>query len=374
MPRTELPEEVDELTPEQIQELQPDANELAVEQLFEQAASENDWKYRVLRKTGESSRDVEFVMEAMPSDFPSQTSLELYLSQNYGGGKYRVLVYFRGKLKRNLELRIAESKLKAPLQAGGFDAAGAKIAQVLERMISTSNEQHTREMAALRADLALQRSQPAPDPFAQLEKLTTVLRNLQPPAASAPSATGGFSDMLRFMDLQDKLEARVLERVRDPDREPGILDLLNNAPKIIESLGSLRGVPSLPAPPATGANADAPTPVLPDSSPVPTGEPMTVDDFTRLIPLFTVLQGQAEADNDPETYAALILDNADRVAGPGTLERLLAMPDLQSRIEKAYPLAATRKQWWKELIDLLREPDEEAPVDATGPASDDSTS
>lgn len=364
MARTELPEETPDLTPDEIAELEPDANENAVEMLFQQAASENDWKYRVLRRTGETSRDLEFVMEAMPSDFPSQSSLELYLSQNYGGGKYRVLVYFRGKLKKNLELRIAESKLKNPLAQAGFDPAGAKIAQVLERMISASDAQHAREMAALRDDLKLLRTQPTVDPLLQMEKLAGLLRTLVPATVSAPVADNGLRNMLQFMEMQERLENRWRERNRDPDNPPSWLDVLNNAPKIIEAVKGLRNDP-LPLPSPAASTSDPPTAALTAPTPVPQGEPMN-DDFSRLLPLFQVLQTQAEADNDPATYAALILDNADRVAGPGTLDRLLAFPDLQARIEKVYPQAATRKTWWQELIALLRS--EGTEPDATGDA------
>lgn len=366
MTRTDLSEETPELTPEQIAELEPDANENAVEMLFQQAASENDWKYRVLRRTGETSRDLEFVMEAMPSDFPSQSSLELYLSQNYGGGKYRVLVYFRGKLKKNLELRIAESKLKNPLSQAGFDPAGAKIAQVLERMISASDAQHAREMAALRDDLKLLRTQPTVDPLLQMEKLAGLLRTLVPATVSAPVADNGLRNMLQFMEMQERLENRWRERNRDPDNPPSWLDVLNNAPKIIEAVKGLRNDP-LPLPSPAASTSDPPTAALTAPTPVPQGEPMN-DDFSRLLPLFQVLQTQAEADNDPATYAALILDNADRVAGPGTLDRLLAFSDLQVRIEKVYPQAATRKAWWQELITLLRS--EETDPDATRDAGE----
>lgn len=362
MARTELPEEILEPTPEEIIEQEPDANENAVEMLFQQAASENDWKYRVLRKTGETSRDLEFVMEAMPSDFPSQSSLELYLTQNYGGGKYRVLVYFRGKLKKNIELRIAESKLVHPMQSGGFDQAGVKITQVLERMIATSSEQHRSEMQALREELKTLRQAPAPDPLVQMAKLAELMRTLIPPVAAPVTSHDGFSDMMRFMELQERLEERFRERNRDPDAPTSFADILQSAPKIIEAIRGMRNPEpnALPAP-VPGASVDKPTPVL-DASTAPAitfpprsnGDAVS-DDLSKLIPLFQVLNGQAMAGNDPATYAALIEDNADSVAGPGTLDRLLALPDLQARIESVYPQAKAHADWWAELIELLRE-------------------
>ena len=92
------------------------------------------------------------------------------------------------------------------------------------------------------------------------------------------------------------------------------------------------------------------------------------DDFARLIPLFQVLDQQAAADNDPATYASLIEDNAERVAGAGVLERILTYPDLQDRVERAYAPAALHREWWTELLSLLRNKDDIEP--ASGPERD----
>ena len=380
------------------EELQPDANEIALERLLSEDAALDEIVYKVHRRLSDTDpRDLEFVMAAPASDFPTPESLQLHLAQNYGGGKYRLYVFVRGKLKKNMEIKIAESKLKPALQSAGFDAAGVKITQVLERMIATSTAQHQREMEALRSDLKELRAQPAVDPLAQIEKLAGLLRTLMPAQPTvAPVQSNGFGDMLRFMDLQEKLEERFRERNRDPDAPFSWGDILQSAPKIIESLKGIRiegrngagalpvegrnGAGALPVEGQNGAGAlpasDKLTLALPPgvaAAPLPLPENSGVnmsDDFSRLLPLFQVLNGQAVANNDPATYAALIEDNADSVAGPGTLQKLLSYPDLQTRIETVYPQAKPYHEWWSELIALLREEPESDANSSAGTAGE----
>ena len=228
------------------------------------------------------------------------------------------------------------------------------VSRLMERMDQRFEAMMERMQRAQEADAARIAAHPPVNPVTQLRELAETLKAIMPAPAPAPVAPsgGGFKDMVEYMDFYDRMRERARDEV-SPESESTLVQVLQSLPKLAEMLPALRaGVPALPSP-ASAPARDAITPAASSASATssPQAVTMNLDDFSTLAPYLEMLNVQAKEDRAPDTYAALVLDYLPEDAA----QRLIALPDLQARIEAAYPPSKSYAAWWGEFLNCIRE-------------------
>jgi len=229
------------------------------------------------------------------------------------------------------------------------------VSRLMERMDQRFEAMMERMQRAQEADAARIAAHPPVNPVTQLRELAETLKAIMPapvPVSVAPSG-GGFKDMVEYMDFYDRMRERARDEVA-PESESTLVQVLQSLPKLAEMLPALRaGVPALQPSPASAPARDAITPAASSVSATPSPQAviMNLDDFSTLVPYLEMLNASAKEDHAPDTYAALVLDYLP----DETARRLIALPDLQARIEAAYPPTREFTSWWTEFLTVLRE-------------------
>lgn len=259
------------------------------------------------------------------------------IAMNFGSGDYRVKMYSptdRGNLGVRLnkvltelltpeeERALARRRGETPLESGSAPLTESRVAEIVA--------------SALRSAMP---AQAQADPFVQMERLSAIMKNMQP-SAPAPSM-----DSLALITGVAKIF-----RDLTPDRDPidkgvnaGPFDLLMKYAEPIMKIVTTNAqnqaatAPALPAP-APGATAANPGTTPPTATPE--------DD-----PMFMLKMGirflveQAKRDADPQLYADMVIDQVP----PDDLKQLIAAPDFVAVLSQFNADVPNFRPWFERL-------------------------
>lgn len=275
---------------------------------------------------------------------PAEYDLER-IAEDFGSGDYVVKVYTnseRGnpamrirKVIRQLLSPAKERERKRRLEAddAGAPSGGATLTESRVAEIVAS---------ALRAAMP---AQTQADPFVQMERLSSIMKNMQP-STPAPSM-----DSLALITGVAKI-FRDLTPERDPIEKgvnAGPFDLLMKYAEPIMKIVTTNAqqqagnAPALPAP-APGA------PVVPGAiaaNPGTTPPTATPEDD----PMFMLKMGirflveQAKRDADPQLYADMVIDQVP----PDDLKQLVAAPDFVAVLAQFNADVPNHRAWFEKL-------------------------
>lgn len=276
------------------------------------------------------------------------------LSKRFGSGDYRVKVYvprgddrapvMRGNKVFTMVLDPAEdASLKREREGTLQPHSGAVLtAETIAAAVTQAIK------AALPAPVA-----PAVNPLDIIKGLADVFKNMMPAQPQGLNALDAL-----------KTAASIFKEMRGPDDEREPLDRGVNASgmdvfmKLIDKFGPALlaaagqpqpqpGQPALPAPAPAQAAGNA--------------QPAEDEAMIKFRMALAFLVQQAQADNDPTTYAGMILDN---IAEPD-LDTLLKNEQWLEYLASFEPRVMNQQKWFKELRDAvieLRKPDDGEPA------------
>lgn len=259
------------------------------------------------------------------------------IAMNFGSGDYRVKMYSptdRGNLGVRLnkvltelltpeeERALARRRGETPMETSGAPLTESRVAEIVA--------------STLRAAMP---AQAQADPFVQMERLSAIMKNMQP-STPAPSM-----DSLALITGVAKIF-----RDLTPDRDPidkgvnaGPFDLLMKYAEPIMKIVTTNAqnqaatAPALPAP-APGATAANPGTTPPTATPE--------DD-----PMFMLKMGirflveQAKRDADPQLYADMVIDQVP----PDDLKQLIAAPDFVAVLAQFNADVPNHRAWFERL-------------------------
>jgi hypothetical protein len=276
-----------------------------------------------------------------------------YIKENWGGGIYSVQFYgpkpgeTGNKYLKQVTLRIAgaprekKEEPEGPTR-GGLSGDPAVLAMQLE--LAT--------LKGMLAGLTQAKGADAGNPLDNLEKLTTIVKNMMPPTSGQldPSAILGFAreavGFAKEMAPEPAGEVGVWDRILDRAVEPGI-EVLKEA-LAAQKAGVLAGTEM----PMMGPGPVDPTP--PTTTPG-TGGPMWQVELAKIVPR---LLRRAREGKDPVLAAQLFLEDA-----PGgvvvELERLAGDPQFVPVVldlaERNFPEVTAVREWVREFVQAVQE-------------------
>ena len=301
-----------------------------------------DAKVNVYQLDGNRNRA--FVRSFLPAEF----SLEAIQSE-YGPGDYEIHVRKDGKLATRKVMRVAAPKNPQPNSMQVLPPA-VETGKIIETMQNGFKEMGAMFANALAGMAAIQ---PKPKTTREMLEEMTMMREIM----GGNNQPQQQNDPLKVIELAASLAEKITPRTGEPGAGEIILEALKNFGPILSQAQQSR--PALPMIPAhSGPVPDAPQiPVhngpVPDAAqlqanPVPSeNDEMSIAKRMYL----NLLVSNAAANNDPTTYANLMLDVAGEVAA---LEFANA-PDWFERLCAEEPRAAQHRPWFEELRGMVLE-------------------
>ena len=288
------------------------------------------------------------------------------LSKQFGSGRYRIKAYgphpdtgkYALRLNQVVPCRLtpeADAKLKAMREGRAMpgDAAAITPDAIRVMIAETVRAAQPAQPAIGLRDLvelakAMQPAYPvqaavqaAPDPLSMIRVLASAMRDLQPdrdPIDGGVNA-GPFDLVMKLVDKFGPLYADAM-KAQSPGGAGGVA-MLPPGPLAVQQ----------PAPRAGNAGNGAPLQPSPGED----------DVMLRLKMGLAFLVNQAESDNDPATYAAVIVDNVP----PDDLQKMLAASDWIEQLAKFAPAVANHRKWFEDLkVEVKEEIEERAKGDA----------
>lgn len=284
----------------------------------------------------DANRNKAFVRSYLPAEF----SLENVQSE-YGPGDYEIHVRKEGKLATRKVLKIATPKNQPPAPVAQIDNS---------RAIIESMQNGFKEMGAMFANAlaGLAANQPKPktamETLQELQMMKEIMGGNQP----AAPATDPLAMVTLAMELAEKIQPRV--------GEPGTGEVIMEA---IKKFGPLLGqaaqrqqaapimVPQLahvqtPAPHVVNSQGQA----LMNNPDNPAIQQQETDEMNLARKMYlNLLVSNAKADNDPSTYANLMLD----LAGEQAALEFANDPQWFEKLCAEEPRAAEFRTWFDEL-------------------------
>lgn len=218
-----------------------------------------------------------------------------------------------------------------------------------------------------------------------LEKMVLALLNRAPTAAAAgpalsdiiplvklltPEKTDFFGELTKLLEVKKLIGGEGDAPAGDGD------DWLAATVKTFgPAIAGALQQPATPAPapgqlaPPTDAAQLTPPPrptIKPNPAPAPNPQPkkpQTMNPLAMLKPLLSLLLKGARNGSTPDSYAELAIDQLGNFA-----PTVLAVPDLQTRLEQIAPASREHREWFGELIEIAR--DMIAPPESDDPDAD----
>lgn len=335
---------------EEYLEDQSDPDEIALENVLSELGSSGaDAKVNVYQLDDKKNRA--FVGSFLPGDF----SIE-QIQLQYGAGEYAVEVRKDKKWLKKTTVKIAAPRninaMAAPLPVTGIGDT-----KILETM-----QAGFKEMSAMFANAlgGLVANQPKPktamEMLQELQMMKEIMGVNNQPAAPA-------ADPMQMMEIAMSLAEKIQPRVGEPGTGEVIMEAIKGfAPLLQQGLQNQRQtapvmMPQLQHNPVITtsqhiripenmpANPDAPmTPVS-----TPTGEDEQMNLARKMY--LNLLVSNAQANNDPSTYANLMLD----LAGEQAALEFANDPQWFEKLCAEEPRAANFREWFDELRMMVLE-------------------
>lgn len=283
---------------------------------------------RVYREGPGGYRDLTFVKGFGLNEFEP----EMLQQEPFGGGRFRIHMRGETGIKDNFLFKVEP----LPGVRRAVDQSGTTV--------SVSNDSAAL-VAAMQAGFAqlVEKLKPAA-PVLGIKEILDIVSIINKPAAVP--ANGGLGQLKQLAEFME-----VIESARLPTGKDGEVSIWGVAArafdKIAEPLGAvlsevakrkLNGAESVPALPAPAAAA----------APQVKSEDEMLVLLKSYLPL---LIANAAADNDPATYANMILD----AVAPEVLRAYVDRPDWFEVLAPLDPRLATHKEWFTELRECIME-------------------
>jgi hypothetical protein len=324
--------EEDTLTPIEEQNLERMAEILDA---FNAGPDSITWNIRVSQVTGNNRRgDKElFLFNCDPSELP----IEERLIRDYGTGTYRARVMRNGRLFRQFDIPVLAP---APKQEAPTTDLAAILAAI-ERSNAAAAERVERFLERVATPGTVTQTQL--DPFAMLEKMSTIIANMNrtaPQAAPSNSLETTLSVVEKIMDMSqnfggEKRNAGMMDILRDLVKSPILGQLMEGAAANMAALPR----PNSPPPQRVPMQPNAPQTQQP---PPPPDNP--------LVQAVRYLVTRAQANANPSLYAEWLLDNLP----PEMAKQLLPQQNLVMQLEQAIPEVTPHRIWFQFVIDEAR--------------------
>lgn len=319
----------------------------ALEKLYSEMGVEGEGQSNVyISKVMQDGREAK-IWNGQPADYDLMAT-----ARKFGSGDYRVKVYvqhesgrfvMRGNTVFPVMLEAGEDARIEALRSGQAtqqQTTAALDPVNLARMISE----------AVKAVLPAPVAQPANN-LGMLKEVAEIVRTLAPQQQLPVAPQFNPVDMLRMM-------ADVMRSTREDD-EPiarGVnatgtdvfLRLIDRfAPMFAQTLQNGAGSSALPAPGSNGSGQ----PIPPQNQPVqPEISKAEQDAMNGMKMGLAFLIGQAAADNDPETYADVVLDSVPEES----IAEFLKHPQPIEYLAQFDPRVKQHAQWFNTLIEAVK--------------------
>lgn len=280
-----------------------------------------------------SIRD-QYLYECPPDEFSEEL-----LQEGYGEGIYRIRLYGTGGdgygllLNRKIEIGPRPNwKRQSERASDGLAGASINIAapeggDAIARALTTALQPILTAMAGMASQGNNRKAM-----LEEMQLMAQIVRGNQP-AANPMEMFRAFSEFSREMNPGgDEGGMGVFSRLID-----------KFAPAFMEALQ--KGNAAAPTTPVLTAPVAQPAA---SAAAQPAGEDEAV---LKLKMGLSFLVMQAEADNDPETYAGVVIDNVP----PESLAGLAAMPDPIAHLATFEPKILQHREWFAELMGAVKE-------------------
>jgi len=334
--------------PEPEPEIQPedDPDDIALANVIADLGGPGiDAKVNVYHLDG--NRNKAFARAYLPAEF----SLES-VQQEFGPGDYEIHVRKDGKLATRKVLRIAAPKNQPVNSAPN---SGMETARVIEAMQNGFKEMGTMFATAL---AGLASNQPKPKTTMEMLQEMQLMREIMG-VNNAPVAPS--SDPMHVMELAMNLAEKIQPRVGEPGTGEVIMEAIKNFGPMLA-----QGMQNAPRPVMIPQLSQNPVPAPSQITPAqeiqaPITQPVMEDNQMNIARKYymNLLIANAEADNDPTTYAQLMID----LVGENAATEFVNAPDWFEKLCAEEPRAQNHKVWFDEMRGIIQEltkPDEPA--------------
>lgn len=325
---------------EEYLEDQNDPDEIALENVLSELGSSGaDAKVNVYQLDDKKNRA--FVGSFLPGDF----SIE-QIQLQYGAGEYAVEVRKDKKWLKKTTVKIAAPRNVSAMAIQQSAAPAIETGKIIETMQSGFKEMGSMFAAAL-SGLAANQPKPktAMETLQELQMMKEIMGVNNQPAAPA-------ADPMQMMEIAMNLAEKIQPRVGEPGTGEVIMEAIKNfGPLLQQGLQRQQTVPvMMPQLPHVQIPAPvAPTLQMPDGTPAPITQnqpTQETDDMNLARKMYlNLLVSNAQANNDPSTYANLMLD----LAGEQAALEFANDPQWFEKLCAEEPRAANFREWFDEL-------------------------
>lgn len=296
----------------------------------------------------DQNRNKAFVRAYLPAEF----SLESIQSE-YGSGDYEIHVRKDGRLATRKVVKIAAPKTPAnPVAHAQNNYNDTKILETMQNGFKELGGMFASALASLAAN------QPKPKTTMEMLQEMQLMREIMGGNLPAQPAT----NPMEIITLAKELAETITPRVGEPGTGEVIMSALKTvAPMLQNAMAAQNAAPQLPAIPSNPIQQNP----IAQSVQIPQGDDMN---FARKM-FLNMLISNAKADNEPSTYAAMIID----MTGEEKAREFAAAPDWFDQLCKEEPRAVDYRAWFQELKDSVEEmlkPDEQEPGLTTANVTD----
>lgn len=337
---------------------EPDPDDVALANVLSELGSSNtEAKVNVYHLEG-PAKNRAFIGALLPSEFSMEK-----IQTDFGPGDYEIRVYSTGGLLTRKVIKIAAPKAQAvlmPPQNSGLETG--KIIETMQHGFEQMNSAFMKTLETLTAN------QPKPKTTLEMLQEMQMMRELlggNQPAQVAP-------DPMKLFEMATTIADKIQPRVGEPGAGEVIMEAIKNfGPMLTQAAAQRQTPPALMPPNMPGGmpmlqqNPVMVPPMEASQTAGQTAPQVTTENdemnFARRMYL-NLLISNAEADNDPATYAKLMLD----VAGETQALEFANRPDWFGELCKEEPRAANFRPWFDELRDAVLELTKPDETDITG--------
>lgn len=342
-------------------ELEPDITPadddlVSVEEAILAAADATDrnvtWDIRIYKLDKAAGNAEEFMFSVLPAELDG---LFERIRDSEGTGTYRMRAY-RKASGRNQIFKQHDFRIRAPAKPQSPQERPSELSAILAAM----KEQAERNERLLRDLLTAKpaQEQPRGSAFDDLEKLTTIIKNLTP---EAPRTQQQPQQDLTQVFVKGVEFAEKIVGDKGGGGETNLWDIakavISNLPAVAALAQAQAQHGSRPAAPKPGQpprsaqvkhNAGAP-PANPQ--PAPPQHPQVNDQQAAMLEMLQYLLTRAARNSDPGFYADWLVENVDGEI----ITLMLAQPDPVSMAIVLEPRVASYRLWFDTLIAELRQ-------------------
>lgn len=270
------------------------------------------------------------------------------LRDKFGGGTFQLFITRNRALYRNITVSVEK-----PVTPSASVAPSTDIVSVM-RMHMEDMQRTYRDMLEIVAG----NKKAEPNYGEQMMQMAALIKSV---AAPPPPVTSPWDELSKMLGLVERLRG---EQTSTGDREPSLMDIARDfvrSPMLGAAIQSMIrpvthatntaapvGSPAALRAPANVAPAVSPNPLPPSEVPMPANSP-DLNDVRRHL---QTLCDAAARQSDPGIYADLIVDLVD----PAVLNGLLNS-DPMTQLIAAHPPVGQHREWFGQLIALLKEDD-----------------